>query len=121
MFGLLKMLFYTFVAVVVGVFIGTVPIQGRTIAERIAAAYQSQPFDFGAGKGPRPEPGTKPSSPAKAPARPATRARPEKDKAVAQAEPKAVTAGQANSPDAHAPEEQEAIAKLIASRSKRRP
>ncbi len=120
MFGLLKMLFYTFVAVVVGVFIGTVPIQGRTIAERIASAYQSKPFDFGAGKGPRPEPASKPAN--STPPAPKPGSRPRTTGTALAESSKPITAGQANSPDAHGPEEQAAIEKIIASRARpRRP
>jgi len=43
MFGLLKFLFYSFVAVIVGVILGTVPVGGRTVAERIAGMYRKSP------------------------------------------------------------------------------
>jgi hypothetical protein len=40
MFGIIKFIFYTSIAVVVGILIGTVPVGGRTVADRIMDAYE---------------------------------------------------------------------------------
>lgn len=119
MFDLLKMLFYTFVAVVVGVFIGTVPVGGRTIGERIASLYQSSSTPAGA----KPAAVERPAraEPQKSAARPAARARsaPPPAQVQAQAQAQAITAGAANSPDGHSAEERDALDKLLSSRKRR--
>ncbi|HCF61193.1 MAG TPA: hypothetical protein DFS52_24750 [Myxococcales bacterium] len=106
MFGLIKMLFYSFVAVAVGVFIGTVPVGGRTIADRIVGAYEVAPS----------------LDSAKAAAKSAVErgATASKGQATAKAAPAApVTAGQANSPERTTPEERQALDRIIASRTAR--
>lgn len=111
MFGLLKFLFFTFVAVVVGVVIGTVPIGGQTVAERIAAVYQ---------------PGSSIAPAKKAPPKAAARTAPRPKVAQASvavptpspAPAKPVTAGAANAPDGHTEGDKMALDKLIASRAK---
>ena len=105
MFGLLRMLFYSFVAVAVGVFIGTVPVGGRTIADRIVGAYEVAPS----------------LDPAKAAAKSAVkRGAASKGQAKAKAAPAApLTAGQANSPERTTPEERQALDRIIASRTTR--
>jgi predicted lipid-binding transport protein (Tim44 family) len=120
MFALLKMLFYSFIAVMVGVFIGTVPIGGRTIADRVVSAYESTP----AGKTAQVSK-AQPSQQRAARQTPKAAARPVAAKAApagvaAPAAPAApVTAGAANSPDRHSDEDRQALEKIIASRSSR--
>ncbi|MGI5861180.1 MAG: hypothetical protein ACOX6T_03875 [Myxococcales bacterium] len=109
MFGLIKMLFYSFVAVAVGVFIGTVPVGGRTIADRIVSAYEAAPSvdsAKAAAKSALERGATASKGQAKAKAAP-----------VASAAP--VTAGQANSPERITAEERQALDKIIASRTAR--
>lgn len=115
MFGLLKVLFYTFVAVVVGVFLGTVPVGGRTIAERVAGFYQPKPSKPPAASAPR----TPRVEPAPAPAHPAGRKVPRGPTAVAEA-PVPTTAGAANAPEGHSADDRKALDRLIAARSKPR-
>ncbi len=40
MFGIIKFVFYSSIAVAVGILIGTVPVGGRTVADRIMEAYE---------------------------------------------------------------------------------
>lgn len=117
MFGLLKFLFYTFVAVVVGVVIGTVPFGGRTIADRIASAYQPATAAKVAAPARRVPP---PVVSSKTAARAAPRAKPSAPAPVAAPTPAAgpVTAGAANSPDAHTDADKAALDRLIATRVK---
>jgi hypothetical protein len=111
MFGLLKFLFYSCVAVVVGVVIGTVPFGGRTVAERIASVYQPAGAAAEAPKKALPAP--------KASARTAPRS---KSGATAPAlvamAQGPLTAGAANTPDGHTESDKRALDKLIASKSK---
>ncbi len=115
MFGVLKVVFYTFVAVSVGVFLGTVPVGGRTIAERVSGTYQSKPA--------RPAPAS-PARPARvepAPAHPAVRKSPRAPAAGPTAMAQApTTAGAANAPDGHSDNDEKALERLIAARSKPR-
>lgn len=112
MFGVLKVLFYTFVAVVVGVFLGTVPVKGRTIAERVAGFYPAKPAKPPARAAPRPvriEP---------TPAHPAGRKPTKGPMALTEAP---TSAGAANAPDGHtAPDDKKALDRLIATRAKAR-
>jgi len=103
MFEVMKTLFYTFVAVVVGVFIGTVPIEGRTISDRIVAAFSS------------PAPSARTSKPVAASSRPTTKAAAKTRSAPVPAKGP-VTAGAANSPDQHSSEDRAALEKVIAAR-----
>ena len=125
MFGLLKFLFYTFVAVVVGVLIGTVPIGGHTVSERIAAAYQGAPELLEA----QAKKLTSASPAPKAAARSAPRAKgnpaptplpapPPKNPTAPARGP--LTAGAANSPDAQSDEDKHALEQVIAARVRAR-
>lgn len=40
MFGIIKLIFYTSIAVGVGILMGTVPVGGRTVADRIMETYE---------------------------------------------------------------------------------
>ncbi|HEY3452443.1 MAG TPA: hypothetical protein VGK67_39230 [Myxococcales bacterium] len=124
MFGLLKFLFYSCVAVVVGVVIGTVPIGGRTVAERIAALYQSGPLI--------PSATPKKAAPTKALARAAPRGKapsaspsptpsPSAAAAVVAAAgaPGPVSAGAANSPDGHTDSDKAGLNQLLAAKAKK--
>lgn len=126
MFGLLKFLFYSCVAVVVGVVIGTVPFGGRTVAERITALYQSGPalaIDSprkSAASSPKAlarttprakQAGAKASAPVPAPGASAAPV------AVATAEAP-ISAGAANRPDGHTESDKVALDKLIAAKAK---
>lgn len=116
MFGILKMLFYSFVAVIAGVFIGTVPVGGRTVADRIVGAYQAVPSSASVTDAARAKlDGRKAVSKAK----PAPRPEP-KPEARASAKPaKPVTAGAANSPERYTDEDRQALEQMIASRTAR--
>jgi hypothetical protein len=120
MLTLLKVLFFILMAVVVGVFIGTVPIQGRTVAERIEEycqpalrlkalvsgkleASRSEPSRSGprstkARRSPPPAASTAPSTSVEAPAS---------------------TAGRANMPDGASDEDRSALDRIIATHAKR--
>ncbi|MFN7131480.1 MAG: hypothetical protein ACK4N5_05315 [Myxococcales bacterium] len=123
MFAMLRFLFYTFVAVVVGVFIGTVPVGGRTIAERISAAFDTSQAMLQAQSAQRTDKPEKPA--AKKGGEPQRAARvPPPSKPGAQApspSPAApqgpVTAGAANTPDARSEADREDLAKIIAAKS----
>ncbi len=113
MFAMFRFLFYTFVAVVVGVVIGTVPIEGRTIADRLTAAFGDKPAKV-----------AKPST--AAPQKPAAKTAPatETKRAARAAPPKPapqgpVSAGAANTPDNRTEEEREDLAKIIATRARK--
>ncbi len=121
MFGLLKFCFYTFVAVVVGVVIGTVPIGGRTIAERVSAAYQAGPTLAAPVKKPvanspkavaRATPRAKSTGAASAPVPTA------KPMVASAAEP--ITAGAANAPDRTSEDDKVALDRLIAAKTRAR-
>jgi hypothetical protein len=122
MFGLLKFLFYTFVAVIVGVLMGTVPVGGHTVTERIVAAYQGAPQLLDAAKKVVP-------APPKAAARTAPRAKSMPTPLPAPPPPAPsptalargpLTAGAANSPEAQSDEDKRALDKVIAARVKGR-
>jgi len=112
MFGVLKMLFYTFVAVVVGVFIGTMPVGGRTIAERITGLYQVSPAE---------SPGSAKRRPVRGePSRGPARKQPKSPAALAASPPVPTSAGAANAPEGHSADDEKALERLIAARSKAR-
>ncbi|MGC4121964.1 MAG: hypothetical protein QM765_46770 [Myxococcales bacterium] len=128
MFGLLKFLFYSCVAVVVGVVIGTVPIGGHTIAERIAALYQTGPvIPSATPKRPAPTKALARAAPrGKASATPAAGAPIPTPNAATSAEivaaagaPGPVTAGAANSPDGHTDSDKAALDQLLAVKAKK--
>jgi hypothetical protein len=110
MFGMLKVLFYTLAAVVAGVFIGTVPVGGRTIAEWVVGSHSVKPVVRAAAATPRPahgDPGRVPlRRPAKIPA------------ALSETSP--ATAGAANVPDGHSADDKKALDRLIAGRARPR-
>lgn len=123
MFGLLKFLFFTFVAVVVGLVIGTVPIGGRTVAERIASIYERVPPSIAhAGKKTLPAmTSTKARATTRAkPAAPSVPVPVPVPSAAAPATHGVITAGAANTPDAHSEDDKVALDKLIAARVKPR-
>lgn len=123
MFAMFRFLFFTFVAVAVGVFIGTFPIGGQTIAERITAAVDKQTAKK---SGPTKEKGTTRSAPQKQVAKPSrgstdtskrtARATPAKAKPAPQGP---VSAGAANTPDNATDEDREDLAKIIAARARK--
>jgi hypothetical protein len=126
MFGLLKFLFYTFVAVVVGVLIGTVPVGGHTVSERIAAAYQGAPQMLEA-QAKKLAPSTTGSPKAAARTGPRAKAIPTPLPAPPSPPPNPtalargpLTAGAANSPEAQSDEDKRALDKVIAARVKGR-
>jgi hypothetical protein len=114
MFGVLKVLFYTFVAVVVGVFLGTVPVGGQTIAERVAGFYPAKP----------PKPAKPPARAAPHPARveppPAHPAGHKPTRGPTGLAEAPTSAGAANAPDGHSADEKKALDRLIATRTKAR-
>lgn len=129
MFGLLKFLFYTFVAVVVGVVLGTVPFGGRTIADRVAAFYQSGSTLDAPVKKPvstSPKALARAAPRAKAPATPAPTAGPAPSASHPALERPTIslhgpiTAGAANSPDKASDDDKVALDKLIAAKTRAR-
>jgi hypothetical protein len=123
MFGLLKFLFYSCVAVVVGVVIGTVPFGGRTVAERITALYQSGPSQgIDAPKkslavSPKALARTTPRA-KQVTAKPSSAPAPGPGAPAAAALEAPVTAGAANTPDGHTDSDKAALDKLIAAKVK---
>jgi hypothetical protein len=119
MVGLLKFLFFMFVAVVVGVFIGTVPLGGKTLAERIGAGWSTAPS---ASESPAhkvagaPKTAARTAPHSKAPIAVAVLSSPAPTAAPA-IRAKLVTAGAANTPDRHSDEEQAALEAVIAQRT----
>jgi hypothetical protein len=90
--------------VAVGVFIGTFPVGGRTLADRIVSAYEVAPSAVAAVQ----------SQAGRTPARKATVARAEAKKPTGP-----ISAGQANSPERRSDDERLALEKLIAARAGR--
>jgi hypothetical protein len=109
MFGALKMVFFTFVAVVVGVFVGTVPLGGRTLAERLADLYQARPAESAPRGAPRPARPEPVRAPSRKLAKPST--------AMASVP---TSAGAANTPDGHSADDEKALERIIAARSRTR-
>ncbi len=102
----------SFIAVMVGVLIGTVPIGGRTIADRVVSAYQSAPAK-------KPAPSAKPAQAGKV-AVERTAKRTARDQAKAAPERRApISAGAANSPERHDENDRQALERMIAARSGR--
>lgn len=122
MFGLLKFLFYSCVAVVVGVVIGTVPIEGKTAAERIAGLYQGTPLipSTNAKKAPRAlaraTPRGKAATGTPVPAPSAAMAA---SIVAAAGAPGPVTAGAANSPERHSDSDKAALDQLLAAKARK--
>ena len=115
MFAMLRFLFYSFVAVVVGVFLGVVPLGGRTVAERIAA-FVGPAVPKGASAGePLPK---RPDAPKRETARQVIRSHPLRGRIAAPTAAVPATAGQANSPDLVTEGERAKIDELIASRAR---
>jgi len=125
MAGVLKFLFFTCVAVVVGVVIGTVPIGGQTMAERIAAAYNkpatAAPTSVASTKAPAaPKAVARPAAKAKTAVAPAPAKAPaSKAGAVNASAPRGpITAGAANTPDGHTESDKAAFDQIIAAKVK---
>ena len=115
MWGLIKLVFFTFVAVAVGVFVGTVPVGGRTLADRIVSLYQAGPGLEDLVK--LAKTAASALAGAKAGGEAAAARRPYE--APSELEPpraKPVTAGAANRPDAHSAEDRDALEQVIADR-----
>ena len=116
MVAILKLGFFTLVAVAVGVLVGTVPIDGKTVGERIMTACRSEPSRKAKPAEPeRAEPRSKGHG-ARARIEKATE-RPITPPAIAEAPRGPVTAGAANTPDGQNASDEKALEKLIAARS----
>jgi hypothetical protein len=109
MFGFLRFLFYTFVAMVVGVFIGTVPVGGHTLADRIASTFKSVSSNTGAKRGR--------AELQKMVGRSAAH---RSGSAVGSTPLAPVSAGTANMPEGHSEDDRAALARVIASRARAR-
>lgn len=123
MFGLLKFCFYTFVAVVVGVVVGTVPIGGKTIAERVSAAYQSGPTLAAPVKKPvanSPKAVARATPRAKGSASGTTSAPTPSGKPMVASAEQPITAGAANAPDRTSEDDKVALDRLIATKARAR-
>jgi hypothetical protein len=129
MFGLLKLAFFTFLAIAVGIVIGTVPIGGKTIADRIVTAYESASKLANLPEALKAEPSrTAQSSRIAEPAKASpARARSPEIHAIAPAPSHETTwraapisAGAANRPDSFSQEDRDEVDQIIAARRARR-
>lgn len=136
MFALIKFAFFTFVAIAVGVVIGTVPVGGRTIADRLVRLYDEaapkagQLID-GLKAEPAPsQPDAKGAARASATAGRGNPAARTPQAAPTELEPKAeagraaatgpVTAGASNRPDSFSTADRDEVEKIIAARRGRK-